>query len=432
MITENTKQQTASAVRYQVSVISHQLSVINVKTIAHYCQKCRAANELGESNCRECGTRLMLVIFPPAIRHDEGIVPSYYEDHLLERVSLLELRLAQVTEQLKMAYEFINGEVKTLQKDRILLQTFFEALQQISPEFAEQISKNCLDILDEKKEKLKTENKQEKILQDILACHDNRQADLFTYLIKEGIKLLSQNEEKQAFRTLERAVLLSPQNVPLLVFIAENLFRTDKFDLAKENLEKAYELAPLDERVVFLLGVIYADAGEAETARKFLSIPANNPQMAGCVNYVWGMLAAFEDNWTESLAAFKEASSRLETAELQYLIGCAYFQLRQFDVALRYLQKAVSLDIKFADAWFMQSLVYKNLNNRESAENTKQAAFESKEAGAQCLEFLKAKKEPDFETALPFLHFKQSSKVLTKGALRLTKFFREQILRSLV
>ncbi len=48
----------------------------------------------------------MLVVFPPAIRHDDGIVPSYYEDHLLERVSLLELRLAQVTEQIQFIEDF--------------------------------------------------------------------------------------------------------------------------------------------------------------------------------------------------------------------------------------------------------------------------------------------------------------------------------------
>lgn len=401
-----------------------------MNTIAHYCQRCRAANELGELNCRQCGTRLMLVVFPPAARHDEGVVPSYYEDHLLERVSLLELRLAQVSEQLKLAYEFISREVKSFQKDRVLLQSFFEAIQRVNPELAAQISKNCFDILDEKKEKLAIENKREKVLKQILAGHNDRQAELFTHLVKEGVKLLSENEEKQAFRTLERAVLLSPQNVPLLIFIAENLFRADKFDSARKNLEKAYEIAPLDEKVILLLGVIYADENEPETARKLLSVLANNPQTAGCVNYIWGMLAASEKNWTESLAAFRESVNRNETAELQYLIGCDYFQLRQFEAALPHLQKAVSLDIKFADAWFMQSLVYKELNYTESAESARQAAFESREAGARCLEFLKAKKEPDFETALPFLHFKRSKKLLTGGSLRLTKFFREQVLQS--
>lgn len=407
------------------------LSDQKVNAITHYCQKCRAANELGEANCRQCGTRLMLVVFPPSIRHDEGIIPSYYEDHLLERVSLLELRLAQVTEQLKLTYEFISREIKSFQKDHVLLQSFFEALQRVNPDLAEQIGESCFNILDEKKEKLAIENKREKIINEILAEHHAERADLFKHLVKEGVRLLSQNEEKQALRTLERAYLLSPQNVSLLVFIGETLFCADKFDLAKKNLEKAYQIAPLGEKVSLLLGVIYADENEREKARKVLSALASNPRATACVNYVWGMLAAFEENWTESLAAFREAVNQSESAELQYLVGCVYFQLQQLEKALAHLQKAVSLDIKFADSWFMQSLVYKNLKNAESAENARRAAFDSKEAGAQCLEFLKTNKEPDDKIALPFLHFKNSKKILTNGSVRLTKFFREQVFKSI-
>ncbi|CAN5501762.1 hypothetical protein BH18ACI1_BH18ACI1_04740 [soil metagenome] len=374
----------------------------------------------------------MLVVFPPSTRHDEGIVPSYYEDHLLERVSLLELRLAQVTEQLAMAYEFISREAKSFQKDHALLQSFFETIQKVNPDLSDLLSKNTLEIFDEKKEKLKAENKQEQILIEILASHDNRQAELLTHLLKEGIKLLQKNEEKQAFLTLERAVLLSPKNVPLLIFIAENLFRTDKFDDARKNLEKAFEFAPQNEKVLLLLGAIFADAAETEKARRLLSVLVNIPEKTLCINYIWGMLATFEENWTESLAAFKQSLGNEEIPEIYYLIACACFQLQNHKSALQYLQKAIFLDVKYADAWFMQSVIYKLQNNEESARNAWQAAFKSKEAGAQCLEFLQAREQPDFKTALPFLHFKKEKKhLLTKGSLRLSNFFREQIFKSI-
>jgi hypothetical protein len=114
-------------------IIHYQLSIVLtvVEKISHYCQKCRAANEPNIANCWRCGTRLMLVVFPPSMRHDEGIVPSYYEDHLLERVSILELRLAQVTEQLAMACDFIRREAKSFEKDHALLQSFFETIQKL-------------------------------------------------------------------------------------------------------------------------------------------------------------------------------------------------------------------------------------------------------------------------------------------------------------
>ena len=374
----------------------------------------------------------MLVVFPPSIRHDDGIIPSYYEDHLLERVSLLELRLSQVMGQLAMTYEFIRSEIKSFQKDHALLEAFFETIQKVNPELGEILSQNCLEIFGDKKEKLAFENKQEQILREIILNHDTKQAELFTHLVKESQTLLEKNEEKQAFLTLERAALLSPKNVPLLIFIAEHLFRTDKFDLAKNNLEKAFELAPQNEKVLLLLGAIYADEAKAEQARRLLSVLVNQPEKSVCINYIWGMLAAFEENWMESIAAFKQSLESEETAEIHYLIGCALFQLQHRKTALRHLQKAISLDIMFADAWFMQSVIYQLSDNAESAKNAMSAAFESKEAGAQCLEYLNQKKLPDLTTALPFLHFKQTDKqLLTKGSRRLSKFFRQRIFKAI-
>lgn len=403
-----------------------------MEKISHYCQKCRAANEVGESNCRRCGTRLMLVIFPPAIRHDDGIVPSYYEDHLLERVSLLELRLAQVTEQLAMAYEFISREAKGFQKDHALLQSFFETIQKVNPDLSDVISKNTLEIYNVKNEERQTKNKTDKILSEILAGRDDKHNELLTYLFFESVKLLEQNEEKQAFSTLERAVSHSPKNVPLLVFAAECLFRADKFTEARKNLETAFEIAPQNEKVLLLLGAICADEAETEKARRLLSVLVNIPDKNLCVNYIWGMLATFEKNWTESLAAFKQSLTNEHFPEIHYLIGCVFFQLKNYKSALNHLQKALSSDSKYADAWFMQSLVYNLSGDEENAKSSLQAAFESKEAGAQCLEFLKGKAPPDFEKALPFLHFSQENKhLLTKNSPRLNKFFRVQILKSI-
>lgn len=400
--------------------------------IACYCQNCRAANAVGETNCRRCGTRLLLVVFPQSLKYDTNYVPSFYEDHLLERVSLLELKLAQVTEQLAMAYEFISREAKSFQKDHALLQSFFETLQTVNPDLSETLSQKTLEVFNEKKENLSAKNKQEQVLNEIFGAHDSKQTELFSHLVKEGIKLLGQNEEKQAFLNLERAALLSPKNVPFLIYIAENYFRTDKYELAKISLEKALNLAPQNAKVLFLLGAIYGNEGAAEKARKFLSVLAADSNKAFCVNYVWAMLAASEAHWTESLAAFKQASEVADSPEVQYLIGAVYFQLGKYKTALRHLQSALSLDIKYADAWFMQSVIYHLLENEESAASTRVAALESREAGAQCLEFLKGKKMPSMTVALPFQHFKNGKNhLLTGGSLRLSKFFREQIYRSI-
>ncbi len=402
-----------------------------MKTIAQYCQKCRAANQPGEAHCNSCGTRLMIVVFPPAIRHDESIVPSYYEDHLLERVSLLELHLAQMTEHIKTTYEFVRLEAEKFKKDHEFLQVFFETIEKMNPHLANEISRNFLEIRDEKIAKKKTKNKREHLLKGIFEAHEPKKAELFTHFVNEGFKLLDAGEEKQAFLNLERAALLSPENVPLFVFTAETLFRADKFLEARKFLEKAFQVEPRNEKVLLLLGASLADENDAENARKYLSILAGNPRFALCVNFIWGMLAASEMSWTESLAAFKESANAEEKAEILYLIGAVYFQLGQTENALSFLEKTVDFEARYADAWFLQNLIFAQNGETEKAEEMKQKALESRETGAQCLEFLRNKNAPEIKTALPFSHFASDTKILTKGSPRLTKFFREQVLRAI-
>jgi len=239
------------------------------------------------------------------------------------------------------------------------------------------------------------------------------------------VKLLKKTEEKQAFQMLERAALLSPNNVSLLLFIAENLFRADKFDEAKKNLEKAHLISPQNREVMLLLGAIYADEKNGEKSRKLLSVLADDSQTEVICDYIWGMLAAFEENWLESLAAFKIVSEKTDSPELNYLIGCVYFQLNSFDKARDYFHKAVESDSKFADSWFMLSLLE---TEEKLAEEDFNKASEAKEAGAQCLDFLKGNKKPELKIALPFQNLKKQKRLLTSGSLRLSRFFRELIL----
>ena len=126
-----------------------------MKTIRNIAKNAAPPIDSGDANCRELRHALMLVVFPPSMRHDECIVPSYYEDHLLERVSLLELHLAQMGEHIKSAYEFLRHETEKFKKDHEFLQVFFETIEKMNPRLAEEISKNFLELRDEKKARIR-------------------------------------------------------------------------------------------------------------------------------------------------------------------------------------------------------------------------------------------------------------------------------------
>ena len=401
-----------------------------MKTIPQFCQNCREKNALGEPTCRKCGTRLMLVVFPHSLRYDTNQVPSYYEDHLLERVTSLELRLSQITERLATTLDLMLRQTKTSHTDHLLLETLIESLNTLGAIEKETLTRNWRARVDSESGRETAETRRERILSEILAQGGQSNPELFTHLVREGIRLLSINEEKQSFRMFERATLISPENFPLQILIAENYFLTDKFEAAKSYLEKAHKLSPKNNKVKLLLGVVYADQGGAAQAEKLLKPLAAKREKAFCVNYVLGMLAALQNDWNSALAAFKAAADIKESAEMDYLVGCVYFQQNRFKIALRYLQKAVETETNFADAWFMSSVIYEDSGDQKNAQEARELALQSRETGAQCLEFLKKRSAENLTAALPFLRFQHSkNRLLTGGSIRLTKLFREELFR---
>src|SRR6476646_9995179 len=99
------------------------------RAISHYCQKCRAANPLGQEFCLRCGTRLMLVVQPPSVRVD---IPSTtpHEEHLLERMTMLENTLARLAERLEHALKLLLRHSETTYSNHALVKSLIEMLNE--------------------------------------------------------------------------------------------------------------------------------------------------------------------------------------------------------------------------------------------------------------------------------------------------------------
>jgi len=99
------------------------------RAISHYCQKCRGANPLGQEFCLRCGTRLMLVVQPPSVRVD---VPSTtpHEEHLLERMTMLENTLARLAERLEHALRLLLRQSETAYSNHALVKSLIEMLNE--------------------------------------------------------------------------------------------------------------------------------------------------------------------------------------------------------------------------------------------------------------------------------------------------------------
>src|SRR4030095_16416567 len=92
-----------------LDILLRQLEIINKMrpSISHYCQKCLAANPLGQEFCGRCGTRLMIVVEPSSSRFETGPTSLSTDEHLLERISAAENRVARLAERLERSLDLL-------------------------------------------------------------------------------------------------------------------------------------------------------------------------------------------------------------------------------------------------------------------------------------------------------------------------------------
>jgi len=99
------------------------------RTIQHFCQKCRAANPLGQEFCLRCGTKLMIVVQPPSVRVDSAETTPH-EEHLLERLTMLENTLARLAERLEQGLKLLLRQSETAYTNHALVKSLIEILSE--------------------------------------------------------------------------------------------------------------------------------------------------------------------------------------------------------------------------------------------------------------------------------------------------------------
>lgn len=99
------------------------------RSISHFCQNCRAANPLGQEFCQRCGTRLMLVVLPPSMRV-ECSDTTPHEEHLLERLTILENTMARLAERLEQGLKLLLRQSETAYANHALVKSLISILNE--------------------------------------------------------------------------------------------------------------------------------------------------------------------------------------------------------------------------------------------------------------------------------------------------------------
>lgn len=343
--------------------------------VAHYCQKCLAANPLGQEFCGRCGTKLMIVTEPASARYDVIESGNANEEHLLERISALESRLGRLTEKLERGLDLLLRQAQNAHFDRALVKALVGLLTDDGVVEGEKLELLWVDRCQKDAEEELESERREELRLNILANYQGPQKVAFEQLVNEGF-LFIEDEPDRGIRSLQRAAALAADNAPLLYFVGEQFFRTGKTSRAQNYLARAYELSPTDRRVSLLLGLTCADEGDVERARELLNSATRLGGSTFAAHYGLGRLFVAEAKWRQALQEFKLALASKVSPEAHYALGCLYYQLSRDGLASRHLRKALELDQNYGEALYLLGLI------SERAGHDKLAAEYFKRAGA--------------------------------------------------
>lgn len=384
--------------------------------IVHYCQKCLAANPLGQDFCARCGTRLMIIVEPPAARFETGEITTSNDEHLLERISSLENRMMRLTEKLERGLDLLLRQAQNSYFDRALVKALIDLLTEDGLVQNERLERLWNDRCQKDAAEHEEIARREEIRLRILASQSGERQG-FEQLINEGFLLLEDNQSDRGIKALQRAAESVPPNSTLLSFLGEHHFKAGRTRLARAYLTRAHEVAPGDIRLSLLLGLTCADEGDTERAKELLRSTTRKGGSSFAAHYGLGRVFAAESDWRRALREFKRALNSRPSPEAHYVLACLYYQLGRDSLALRHLRQAVEMDQTYAEAFYLLGLIHRRAGHEELARE----AFETASAG----DYLKRTGTPLFDVSGT-----RSRKLVTGGDPRLARALREEALKA--
>jgi tetratricopeptide (TPR) repeat protein len=335
--------------------------------ISHYCQKCLAANPLGQDFCTRCGTRLMIVVEPSSTRYETTPASLSTDEHLLERISAAENRVARLAERLERSLDLLLRYAQNAYFDRSLMRALVGLLTEDGVVDSERLERmwteRCQRDTIEQEENVHRDTLRLRILAS--AHVPDRQS--FEDLINEGFVLIEDKQVPQGITKLQAAAEIAAENAPLNLFIGEHYFRRGKTKLARAYLAKAHAALPEDQRISLLLGLTCADDGEVELAKDLLSSATAQGGSSFAGHYGLGWVFVAEKNWRRAIGEFKRALTVRPSAEAHYVLGCVYYEMNRDALAVRHLRKATEMDDGYAEAFSLLAQAYERSGRKELA-----------------------------------------------------------------
>lgn len=309
----------------------------------------------------------MIVVEPAALRYENLDVAATGEEHLLERISVLENRLGRITDRLERSLDLLLRQAQNSYFDRVLLKSLIGLLSEDGVVESQKLERLWQERCEQDAAAQEQASRREELRARILTHYRGAERAVLEQFVNEGFLMIEGGNFDRGIQALQRAAEIDAENSSLLALIGEHFFETGRTKPALDYLSRAFQLSPENNHVSLLLGLVCGDAGETERARMLLETATRRGGSSFAAHYGLGRLFIAEEQWDKALREFKLALASKPSPEAHYAVGCIYFQLNRDELAARHLRKAVALDQQYGEAFQLLGMIHKRGGNAELA-----------------------------------------------------------------
>lgn len=326
-----------------------------------YCQVCSAQNPDDREYCGRCQHKLMVVSGlwdddEPPIFEGNPEEQLSFDEHLLERISILEEVVRRTTETTRQ----VLGTLHKLEKKLLVNQTgitslrdLLEAKRVIAREEWSELWESRLDgqlLALEKREAFLAVRDRMEVL------YRGEARDVFLRRLDEAEHALLAFDIEGAVTSFEEAHTLDPRNPELSFFLGETSFNAGDATRALAYFERVLAERPDHFESLIYSGVLRHERDEAEAAEALLVQAVALRPTSFLPTFSLGAIYAGQGRLDEAIRHLERAVDIEPVPQALYLLGSCCRQRGRSNTAIRHLEAAIEQDPAFEDALFLLGL----------------------------------------------------------------------------
>jgi len=324
------------------------------------CLLCGTENPPDEAQCRRCEHKLLVLHSDGREGGEEFLGPAEaglsLDEHLLERVSLLEEavkrtaeavgRLATVVTRLEqgLAAQAVTGEAT---RELLLAKGVAQAADwQAACERSGERQRAATD-------------KRERFLEQrdrLVATAPRACGKRFVALLAEADEAYDDLDATRAGEALERALGLDPSNCELALLVAENAFNDGEDRRALELFEGVLAARPSDFEALLYSGVILQELGDLRRAAGRLRRAVARYPDRFLPQFALGAVLAAQGKLDLAIQHLERAVGLRPAPQAHFLLGSCLYESGHPARAIRHLREAVRRNPAFEEAHYVLGL----------------------------------------------------------------------------